>query len=453
MKKYIILLLAIISIQTTLNAQWTWQALPNAPVSWRFDDMYFLNPQKGWAINPSYNYLFQNQYGRVFTTNDAGQTWTLLYDSSTTFIRSVGFADDLNGWFGNLGDSTATPDTNFLYQTTDGGSTWQAVTNVTGIKPKGICGISVVNDSIIYAYGRYYGPAVLMKTMDMGQSWITQSLSTQASGLIDGYFFGPDTGFITGTYGSPPKALILSTFDGGVSWQVRHQSLRNHEAVWKIVFPSRNIGYATIQSYLDGVGAYPDTTYFLKTTDGGLTWQEKIFKTNGFYELQGIGFINDSVGWVGGDCCWAFNYKTIDGGNNWFPDNSFGVQAPPYNVYGGYAINRFRKFGDSLMYASGNTIYKLQNTQTGISTSISNADSFITHPNPTRYNFTIRFPEEIKIGSVEVFTVLGERVFAEPIIRNLEKNINVENILSGIYIVKIFDGENVYSKKLIIEHD
>lgn len=84
----------------------TWETLTNAPVSHRFDDIYFLNPQKGWAINPYYSYLSPNQFGRVFTTNDGGQTWQNVFDSSKTFIRCVGFADNLNGWFGNIADTS-----------------------------------------------------------------------------------------------------------------------------------------------------------------------------------------------------------------------------------------------------------------------------------------------------------------------------------------------------------
>jgi photosystem II stability/assembly factor-like uncharacterized protein len=431
MKKILFSMLAIITFQATLKAQLSWQALLGAPISWRCDDMYFLNPDKGWAVNPYYDYLFPNQYGRVFTTNDGGQTWSLLFDSSVTFIRSVGFADTLNGWFGNLGDPSLTSDTNYLYHTTDGGTTWSPVINVNGDVPKGICGISVVTDSVIYAYGRYFGPAVILKTIDKGQSWSSQNLDPMASGLVDGYFFTPDTGFITGTYGSPPRALILSTFDGGSTWQVRHQSLRDQEIVWKIVFPSRNIGYASIES----------------DTDGGLTWQEKIFKTNGFYELQGIGFINDTIGWIGGDPLQPQTYKTEDGGNTWIADNTFGVQVPPYDTYPGYEMNRFRRFGDTLMYASGNTIYKLQ-TATGILSIDSNTGSISIYPNPTNGKFILEMEKMINDGVIEIFNLFGENIYRS-VIKNEKPEIDISNQSSGIYFIRIKTNDSIFYQKIV----
>jgi len=443
--KNILLLLVLISLHTNLKAQWNWQALPGAPVSWRCDDIYFLNPDKGWATNPYYNYLFPNQFGRVLTTEDGGLTWDVLFDSSQTFIRCVGFTDTLNGWFGNIADPFFTTDTNFLYHTTDGGSTWNPVTNVTGDLPVGICGISVVTDSVIYAYGRFMGPAAIMKTIDKGQTWTSQSLSALASGLIDGYFFNADTGFITGCYGPSSKALILSTYDGGTSWQVRHQSQKSNELVWKISFPSRNIGYATMEA----INGSPDTTYFLKTTDGGLTWQEHVFKTDGFYDLQGIGFINDSTGWMGGDYSTPENYKTTDGGNTWTVDNTFGIQTPPYNIYGGYSTNRFRKFGDTLMYACGNTIYKLQ-IATGISDMDSPPGSISIYPNPTANSFTIKINTPKEIGVVEILNVVGEIVYSENL---FGKNVYLidANLAKGIYFVRVTDDERIAVRKLIVE--
>lgn len=428
-------------------AQYTWQALPNAPASWRFDDMYFLNPQKGWAINPRYHYLTPNQYGRVFTTNDGGQTWQKISDSSETFIRCVGFTDTLNGWFGNLADTTVvngyplTTDTIPFYHTTDGGYNWSPVTNIPNPQPKGICGISVVNDSVVYAYGKIHGPAYLIKTSDKGQTWVSQDMSAYASGLVDGYFINQDTGYVTGHYGNPEKALILSTFDGGNSWQVRYQANRSDEVVWKIVFPSRNIGYATIE-YLGT--SFPYNTYFLKTTDGGLTWNEKPFISS--YNEEGIGFINDSVGWIGGDCCQPINYKTIDGGDNWTSDPTFGVQIPPYNLFGGYSMNRFRKFGDTLMYASGNTIYKLNTTGLGVN-SIPASPSMNIFPNPSNGLFQIiNLP---LLSKIEITNVIGKKIHQQTF-KSTNGQVDLREQLNGIYFLQIKTEQEIDSKKIII---
>jgi photosystem II stability/assembly factor-like uncharacterized protein len=364
MKKISTLFAIALLFSLSIKAQLSWQPMAGAPKSYRVDDFYFVNPQKGWAISPNYDYMSPKIPGRIYQTNDGGVNWGLLVDSSKTFFRSIGFADSLTGWVGNLADSSATPDTVPLYHTSDGGKHWNPVTNIPNPKPKGICGISVVTDSIIYAYGRFYGPPVLIKTIDKGTTWTSQDMSAYASGLVDAHFFNKDTGFVTGCYDGTyqtgtQKALILSTFDGGVTWQIRHQSTRVQEEVWKIFFPSRMIGYATIE--YQGTSATA-STFFLKTTDGGITWTDMPFPliSPKSYDMEGVGFINDTIGWIGGDCE-SPTYKTTDGGITWNPDLSFGERSI-YIECGnpkGLTMNRFRKFGDTLMYASGYTVCRL----------------------------------------------------------------------------------------------
>ena len=45
-----------------------------------------------------------------------------------------------------------------LYATHDAGATWTPVLDIPGPQPTGICGLSVVNDSVAYGCGRYDGP-------------------------------------------------------------------------------------------------------------------------------------------------------------------------------------------------------------------------------------------------------------------------------------------------------
>jgi photosystem II stability/assembly factor-like uncharacterized protein/PKD repeat protein len=349
-----------------LQAQLNWMPFVTAPKSYRLDDFHFINPKQGWAISPCYNFLAPQKPGQIYKTNDGGLSWQTLVSNSTTFFRAVGFADSLAGWVGNLADVGLTHDTVPLYHTADGGITWHPVTNIPNPQPKGICGISVVTDSIVYAYGRYYGPPVLLKTIDKGTTWTSTDMSLYASGLVDAYFFNKDTGFVTGCIGNTStqqqQALILSTFDGGVTWQTRHISNRPNEEVWKISFPSRNIGYASIEYQGTSLNI---NTYFLKTIDGGLTWTDMPFLSSGtYYDLEGIGFLNDSIGWIGGDDCLP-TYKTTDGGVTWNPDLSFGIRTSYFecslsgNNHQGISMNRFRRFGDTLMYASGFTVCRL----------------------------------------------------------------------------------------------
>ena len=45
------------------------------------------------------------------------------------------------------------------------------------------------------------------------------------------------------------------------------------------------------------------------------------------------------------------------------------------------------------------------------------------------------------------------KIFSEKILNDSKEEIHFNNVLSGVYFVKVFDGENNYCKKLIVEHD
>jgi hypothetical protein len=96
----------------------------------------------------------------------------------------------------------------------------------------------------------------------------------------------------------------------------------------------------------------------LKTTDGGQTWKRiEVNDPQKNSDLEGVGFINEQVGWVGG---WGHDFNpgpgdgissgTTDGGATWFGANDIGR-----------FINRFRFFANAQPvagYASGRTVYQ-----------------------------------------------------------------------------------------------
>jgi len=418
MKKLIVFLSLLCFFFGKLVAQYNWVVYPNTPITpERFDDVYFINPNQGWLVDPIDGY--PNAYGKVYETRNGGESWELIHDSMSSYLRSVGFIDSLHGFIGNLADLTVSSDTMAMYSTNDGGKTLTPV-NFPSPRPGGICGISVATDSVVYAYGRYYGPPVLAKTTNSGKTWTTYDMSPYASvGLIDGWFWSKDTGFVTGQNGS--NAVILYTTNGGATWQTNYQSIRNDtDHVWKIFFPSRNIGYGSIEYTGRNNSFYSSTgykTYFVKTTDGGQTWVEHPFIPN--YDEEGCGFINDTVGWIGG---WTgLSYKTLDGGNTWNLDTNFGISSIPRTQPLPY-INRFRKFGDSLFYASGNTIYKLmlykQDTAKQNNTSQTSNNTFTNFPNPYNTETTIVYtiPRTSSYVTFEVYDVTGRKLFTQKLV-------------------------------------
>jgi photosystem II stability/assembly factor-like uncharacterized protein len=306
----------------------------------RVNDNFFLTPTLGWVANG---------IGQIHKTTDGGVSWVKQLDKTNlTHFRSVGFFDSSTGFAGALGwgDSVGHPndskDTVILYKTTDGGLNWLPEPQLTSSTlRRGFCGMQVLDDSIIYAVGRVRGPAWFYKTTNRGQTWIAKDMQAYAAGLVDVHFFTRDTGFavgLTNVTHEQSKAIILKTTDGGNSWDTSYVATRTNEWAWKIVFPSRKTGYVSLQR---NGGVAP--VFILKTTDGGLTWNPKQFSTTGYF-VQGIGFLNDSLGWAGGTSLQP--KQTTDGGETWTPMTI------------GNSLNRFRKINDSLMYASGAGVWK-----------------------------------------------------------------------------------------------
>jgi len=87
---------------------------------------------------------------------------------------------------------------------------------------------------------------------------------------------------------------------------------------------------------------------------------------------------------------------------------------------------------------------------TGIPEQNSGMQAMIIFPNPILEKFTITFPNSISSGTINIRNVLGEKMMEENIINTSQKEIRLNNISPGIYFVNVFDGENHYSRKIIV---
>jgi len=421
-------------------AQPTWEALPTAPNGPRHDDGYFINENLGWVVNGN---------GQIWKTTNGGNTWNKQFDKSTIYFRSVGFLDSLCRIAANLGTQEfgGQTDTNLIYRTTNGGVSWNPINNFIGTKPRGICGLSVVNDSAIYGVGRVRGPVYFLKSTDRGETWTTKNMGQYAADLMDIYFTSLDTGFIVGGNGAPNEnsnGIILYTTDGGDNWINVFTSSQLGEWCWKINFPSKNTGYASMQRNSGS------PVNFVKTTDGGETWFEKRF-TNFNYYVQGMGFVNDTLGWAGGNSTYT-TYETTDGGDTWH-DAGFG-----------YRVNRFRMLNDSVGYAMGRTVYKFINrAPTDIRTELfgKTLDFELkqNYPNPFNPTTVIEFsiPPVTDINSLvllKIYDILGNEIktlfdeVKEP--GNYRVTFNASDLPSGVYFYNLMTENYSVTKKLML---
>ena len=310
-----------------------WQKLATEPYRGKQDDLVVLaDGQTVW---------YGNGAGKLYQSLDGGEVWTKLWDQPGTFIRALGFVDAQIGFLGNVGTDyyPGVTDAHPLYRTTDGGNSWQKVMADGMERVKGVCGIDILPASRIYqgeakvghlihAAGRVGGPAFVLRSEDSGETWKVIDLTAQAGMILDVKFLSPSLGFVCASSSSDleqAQALILRTEDGGKSWQEAYRGSRNLENCWKMSFPTKDIGYATVQSY-DEKNA---NQLFIKTTNGGKSWVEMPLTQDAAARQFGIGFVDGKRGFIGTR---QQGFETQDGGKSWTPAPSMGAAVNKVRV-------------------------------------------------------------------------------------------------------------------------
>jgi photosystem II stability/assembly factor-like uncharacterized protein/dienelactone hydrolase len=299
-----------------------WEKLNTERYPGKQDDIAFINEKEGWYVNG---------YGSIYHTSNAGETWEKQLEKKGTFFRCIAFVDSLRGFAGTVGTDyfPNVTDTIPLYGTSDGGKTWNPV-SYSGPYVKGLCALDIVREQYInhgktdykihiYGVGRVGSPANMIVSHDGGVTWSSSSMNKDCKMLFDIKMFDKNTGFACAASDEDMEksnALILKTIDGGKSWKKVYQSERPFECTWKASFPTKEVGYVTIQSY------NPDPNVkqqrIAKTTDGGNTWNEiNLVEDAGAREF-GIGFIDENHGFVG---TMSSGFETKDGGKTWNPVN------------------------------------------------------------------------------------------------------------------------------------
>ena len=410
----------LIALYVNSSAQTTgWNYLPNAPTaasSARFDDVYFVDPLTGWAVNGD---------GKIFKTSDGGNSWVLQF-STNDYFRSVEFLNADTGFAGTLGHN--------FFKTTDGGLTWIDIDSLFPVAVYGVCGMSHIGNTI-YATGVWFQPAQLLKSTDAGNTWTILNMNPYARALVDAWFVNSDTGFVSGQDALNGHGAIFKTTDGGTSWTNVYTTAYYNDYCWKLFFTPNGIGYASIESTSSGI------SQILKSIDGGNTWNLKMVTPLQNIDMEGIGFINDSLGWCGG---WSNGiWETADGGNNWTFLNF------------GNNVNRFFRVNDTLVYAGGYSIYKYTDSINGVTgpSPMVYEHQLIVKPNPVTVSADLEVTLNVETFLIlEIYDASGRTV--NQLARGTFKKgiyhfpLNVSDYIKGNYMVSMRTNEHFLTAKV-----
>ena len=256
--------------------------------------------------------------------------------------------DENIGWM-SCSDNMATKI--FIKKTIDGGISWQTQFEAPYENWFGLNSLQTLDENHIY--GTSYNK--IISSTDGGTNW--KEITPQ--GFVGEYrninFLNIDLGFVIFYNYANYKPELLFTNNGGISWDI--QQFTNLSNIDKLQFINDSTGYFT---------AIDDSShnYIFKTSDFGNSWEH-------IYESDSIGFSNlkfideqiiYGITWPGINRETNF-LKSIDGGKSWNPQISkYHFFNNEYN-FSKFLINDFHynSKGEGVLLGSlGNnlTIYK-----------------------------------------------------------------------------------------------
>ncbi len=366
--------------------------------------------------------LVGNEYGRIYRTDDGGQSWTSYQTQFTSsWFFDLDFINESVGYA--AGGTFFGTHTDLLARTTDGGVTWDSITSNNGLFGYTIDHIDFVNMDT----GFVAGHSGLQKTMNGGTSF--SPIPHPFNSISEVYFDNNNTGFV-----AESKALnnnytgyqIWKTLDLGDSWNlvyedsVQNATALDHRLIYRIQMVDANTGYAS------GGGST-----ILKTTDGGDSWVRNniapysTLLTGMWFTDVNTGYINNAGG----------IYKTTDGGQNWVVQTVSPVGA----------INHIAFGDDQHGFAGGQIgIYKTDNG--GIQTNVEQLDESNVQifPNPVQDILNVRYDSEQAL-QVTVIDLKGRIQISD----KQTREIDVSKLAPGSYVVRLTSNNQVVSKPFI----
>jgi len=211
----------------------------------------------------------------ILFTSIRGQ-WEIL-NEDMDWMRGIDFVNDKIGWLGG-GPS--------LWNTDDGGETWNLI---SFNKEWNIRTFDFINDSIGWAFVEYEPNGeiqVIVKTEDGGQTWIIQKQITERMRTFELHVVNENVVYAIGSDKSFGRwGTIYKTENGGSTWVTNR--VYENIGLYSLSFLNSEIGVVGGYAAHSGV-------IFLKTFNGGDTWEEKM--TDGG-DINSIQFINDTSGY------------------------------------------------------------------------------------------------------------------------------------------------------------
>ncbi len=379
------------AIYITKNGGDSWEEL-----TWPFASLW--EEAEDISIIDSSNIFFCTDEGRIFSTENGGESWTLQFfdTTKTTFMNYIEMFDLDNGIA--MGDGLAGDSAAVILKTENSGDNWISTNDSAfGQYLAGWRKIDFINSDEGFFYPHYAipTPQKLWKTMDSGNSWDT----TNFSGDLDIIkFYDGNIGLAIDGYAQK----TYRTLDGGSTWEDFYDSSL-----------SAGLDIEFIPGNVSNVWRADSRTKLYFSNDTGRTWilDISIEGTAEYNTISDIVFTDELHGWFLCDT-WLL-YRTTTGGSG-----NVGIKNEK--------VNQPVKF-------------KLEHN----------------YPNPFNAKTTIRFTlSKPGYATLNIYNTIGKKVVTLAN-KTFSAGVNkiewdAEQFASGIYFYRLQVGKRVETKKCIL---
>lgn len=266
----------------------------------------FTSAQDGWAVASN---------GAILKTGNGGATWNLRGYRQAIQVQTFGASDANTAWVqGNeIGE---------VLITRDGGSSWSAMSRLTGVSR-----YLPVNASVVWAADYNTTTPVLYRTLNGGARWEAVKLPALASGLhrrIDSLVAGENEVWLTGEDSGWQNNWVSNSFafktsDAGQTWQ----AFTPYSSNMKILqFTNTKVGFALADN---------DST-LLRSMDGGMTWERLSLPPNMYSDLSAVLKILSDTRLTIRDY-YGRTFTSIDSGTSW-QEQTIGAQGYFHSITG-----------------------------------------------------------------------------------------------------------------------
>ncbi len=254
--------------------------------------------------------------------------WASQISGTAQDFWGIGFANENVGYAG--GGPWQFTSSCVIAKTVDGGQTWLTQNPVS--MPSCIFGVNAVNTDTIFAVGcnasLYYG--LILRSFDGGSTWTVKNISN-TWGFYCVEFPNVSTGYTCGWNGR-----IYKTVNAGDTWT--SLSTGTSQTFRRMHFVNENLGFAACGS------DHASTNKIYKTTDGSSWSLIKDFGSS--FIIGGMYFFDENTGIVAGtDGSKAVIKRTIDGGQNWDDvltgDHSFVLECLHFDGETGWTAGKY----------------------------------------------------------------------------------------------------------------